>query len=83
MEDTIPNTDKELKEEVEEGQKVRTEFAPEHNDTIKIGDVILSSRYFLVNDLVAILKDMLKDKNIKEYIDLIKRKEKTGRGYLG
>lgn len=75
MEDTTPK-------DIEEQRKIREEFNPENNDVLKVGEIVLSSRYYLVNDLIFFFKEMLKDKNIKEYLDMVKRKTKEV-GYLG
>lgn len=56
---------------------------PEGSDTLRVGDIVLSSRYYLVPDLIKILKeDILKDKDIKRYIQLLEIKKSKG-DYVG
>lgn len=53
-------------------------------NTIKVGEVFLSSNELSMDSLAGLLIQLLKEKPIKEYLDLLKTKQKlNGGGYLG
>lgn len=54
----------------------------DENDVLKIGDIYLSSRYFLVPDLISFAKEILQDKTFKDYLKLFEVKNNAC-GYLG
>lgn len=53
-------------------------------DSVRVGDVTLTSATLNANDLANLLVEMLKEPNIKAYLDIIKEEsQKKKVGYLG
>ncbi len=71
--------------EKEEQETIINHFNGEiPSNSIRVGEVTLSSSYNSMEDLITKIKDLLKDKSVKEYLDAIKIKQAYGdNGYLG
>ena len=70
------------KQPTEEENKETIPIEPSNeNDVVKVGEITLSSRYYLVPDLMIMIKDLLKDKEVIKYLQLVQAKQ--GAGYIG
>ncbi len=67
-----------------EEQEQQPEEPLELSEFIQLGDIKISSRVYDVNTLGGILVELLKKKEVKEYLDIIKSQKKmNGGSYLG
>ena len=73
-----------LSEELEKETEIETGIPEGQCDKIKIGDIELISSTYNVNILGGLIIQLLKDKEVREYLELKKaiRKATTG-SYLG
>lgn len=63
--------------QLEQEQQKELEAYSYDNDYLKCGEIVLSTKFFHVADLIIMLKDMLKDNSIKSYLGLLKSKGKS------
>ena len=54
-------------------------------NTLQVGMVVLSSDSIEMSELIEVLKDILQDKNVKDYLEvnLVQEKQRSDRNYVG
>jgi len=73
----------EQKEEKQQEKEEPVEM-PEGYDSLSIGGIILTSRYFLITDPIKIFAEMAKTPELKDYLENINEKRKLkDMSYLG
>ena len=63
--------------------KEEQQMIERYDEVIRIGEITLASQRLSVNELAGIILSLLKEPEVKEYLDLLKKKKALGNTYLG